>query len=594
MIVAPLFWEWFNVWLLQFLKDLYHEIKMVALRGVNGYGPHGCSGHVGQPELATSTSNGAGNSTSGRGIQMQYLPVSGKHESSRYTNCVAPSNSYRLLTQSPQISYPRASTPHRAECYHPSGTAGGGFLPGAGASQPNLRAQPTPQPSAPPAPQDMSKTSMAGHNYVSQQSQNAQARPQYPNFPYRAQHGTRPNTHPRQQQPYLAGTSGGTAGPVVYHHPTLVFQPHMGLPQTYQQPRSSTTGFYPYMAPYLGYSTPTSHTPPYYYSNSQQLAGGGVAAGAGRGAGGPLVGPQPAAPTAPAPAIAHAPPPPHMHSAMPGIRPNHTKRSHRVPIIHPDAHQEVLTELYNDDTYLMSGESSERQTPQPDPPSHSIAEEFSRLVNESIANQSVGESAMKPVFGHKSVEMTPPPVAITMQPQTNAINSINNNNIVKSDILNVNENKTSGPDVVGEPSETPVVSAISDSPVIVPKMPTNIKQLQKTSEQSQTLALDNNNKSANTYKNKQQKNKPHVPQAEDAEKPVETAAPATGVTVSPVAIAPSVPVAETGAEPPAPVQAAAPATAPTFTPTPTPNPTPIPTPVATPTDTPNFVPNFIP
>lgn len=32
MILTPYFWEWLNVWLSYFLKDLYHEIKMVALR----------------------------------------------------------------------------------------------------------------------------------------------------------------------------------------------------------------------------------------------------------------------------------------------------------------------------------------------------------------------------------------------------------------------------------------------------------------------------------------------------------------------------------------------------------------------------------
>ncbi|XP_068619997.1 eukaryotic translation initiation factor 4 gamma 3-like isoform X2 [Battus philenor] len=441
-------------------------------------------------------------------------------------------------------TYPRASTPHRSECYHPTGTATTSFLPVTQPNlgpPPNLRAQPTPQPSAPPAPQqDMSKTTMAGLNFVSQQSQSQQARPQYPNFSYRAQHGTRPNTHPRQQQPYLGNTAGGATGPVVYHHPTLLFQPHMGLPQTYQQPRSSSSGFYPYMAPYLGYSTPASHTPPFYYSNNQQLASGGVASGATRG-NTPLVGPQPAAPTVPV-TIAHPQPPPHLQPTMPGVRSGPTKRSHRVPIIDPDTHQEVLPEVCNNVTYFMGNETSERQTPQPEPPSHSIAEEFSRLVNESIANQvSLNDTSIKLGFGARSVDITAPTVAINMQPQLNAISSINNN-IAKSDILNINENKNLGPDVVAQTNETPVVSAISDSPVIVPKMPTNIKQFQKTSEPTQCLAIDTN-KNVPMYKQPKQKNKPIVPQDDILEKPIENA------SAPLVAITPAVPMAAEKAAP---------------------------------------------
>lgn len=48
MILSPQFWEWFNIWLVQVLKMVYHETKMVAYRGghcVNGYGgPGGPSG----------------------------------------------------------------------------------------------------------------------------------------------------------------------------------------------------------------------------------------------------------------------------------------------------------------------------------------------------------------------------------------------------------------------------------------------------------------------------------------------------------------------------------------------------------------------
>lgn len=53
MIVSPQFWEWFNIWLIQFLKDLYHEIKMVALRGTNtslNTLPHACISHGNRPQ----------------------------------------------------------------------------------------------------------------------------------------------------------------------------------------------------------------------------------------------------------------------------------------------------------------------------------------------------------------------------------------------------------------------------------------------------------------------------------------------------------------------------------------------------------------
>lgn len=64
-----------------------------------------------------------------------------------------------------------------------------------------------------------------------------------------------------------------------------------------------------------------------------------------------------------------------------------------------------------------------------------------------------------------------------MQPQLNAINSLSIN-LTKSDTLHVND-KLLGMEVAAIPNETPIVSAISDSPVIVPKLPMNIKQLQK-------------------------------------------------------------------------------------------------------------------
>lgn len=39
----------------------------------------------------------------------------------------------------------------------------------------------------------------AGPSYVSPQNQTPPSRPQYPTFPYRTQHGSRPSSHPRYQ-----------------------------------------------------------------------------------------------------------------------------------------------------------------------------------------------------------------------------------------------------------------------------------------------------------------------------------------------------------------------------------------------------------
>lgn len=115
--------------------------------------------------------------------------------------------------------------------------------------------------------------------------------------------------------------------------------------------------------------------------------------------------------------------------------------------------------------------------------------------------------------------MSPP--TCTLQTQTNAITSINNNNVVKSDILSVNESKCLEADVAVKSSEPPEVSAISDSPVIVPKVcPTNKKQLQKNSEQP--LVVDNNKTVLSNKVQKQNKPKPVVPQVED-EKTVDIA-----------------------------------------------------------------------
>lgn len=97
------------------------------------------------------------------------------------------------------------------------------------------------------------------------------------------------------------------------------------------------------------------------------------------------------------------------------------------------------------------------------------------------------------------------------QPHSNAISTINNN-IVKSEILNDNESKNLGSEII-ESNETPVVSAISDSPVVVPKMPINVKQIQKSMDLIQPLAVDNKNLQ-NNKQPKQNKNKPVVPQDE--------------------------------------------------------------------------------
>ncbi|KAL0902449.1 hypothetical protein ABMA27_000312 [Loxostege sticticalis] len=501
--------------------------------------------------------------------------------------------------------YPRASTPHRpVDCYHPSGASGAAYMAStAGAAQSSgqasLRVQPTPQPSAPPAPQQDMKTTMAGHSYVAQQNQTPQARPQYPNFQYRAtQHGSRPNTHPRQQQPYIPGTAATATGPVMGW--PIVFQPtHMGM-QTYQQPRSSTQGYYPYMAPYISYSNPPSHTSPYFFtSNNQPLPTPNLQANAPGGRTNPttLVGPQgtPATPTAPTASLAHPQGPAHMHQAIPGIRPTllqPTKRpSYRVPIINPLTKQDIFSELVSNENQYLSGDSSGRQTPQQEQqPTHSVAEEFTRMVNE-VANQPSSESAAK---SSKNNDVPTTASTPNSQPQTNAITSINSN-IGKSEILSNNENKNLGPDVAVESNETPVVSAISDSPVIVPKMP---KQLQKNSDQNvQSLVLDTNKNLPANKQHKSHKNKPLVPQVEDVDKSVENNS-AVGpqevpaVPVSQATAAAAAPAAPVPAAAPAPAPQAAPAPAPAAAPAPSPAPPPGPAPAHT--VTPSAAPNPAP
>lgn len=131
MIVSPLFWEWFNIWLIQFLKDLYHEIKMVALRGTNtslNTLSHACVNHGNQsqqsaidvaqslqtslnmPQSAVAQHINANqiNLQPLNNVSLQFIPQQSnansiKHEqsSSRYSNsnCMLPSHHYRLLTQ---------------------------------------------------------------------------------------------------------------------------------------------------------------------------------------------------------------------------------------------------------------------------------------------------------------------------------------------------------------------------------------------------------------------------------------------------------------------------------------------------------------
>ncbi|XP_035458078.1 eukaryotic translation initiation factor 4 gamma 3 isoform X3 [Spodoptera frugiperda] len=458
------------------------------------------------------------------------------------------------------------------ECYHPSGAAGAGYMPSSsGGAQPSaqasLRVQPTPQPSAPPAPQqDMSKTTMAGHSYVSQ-NQTTPTRPSFANYPYRtAQHGTRPNTHPRQQQPYIPNAAATASPPVMY--PTLLFQPSpMGM-QTFQQPRSSTPGYYPYMG-YINYNTPPSHTPPYFYtSNNPQLPTPNLQASAPGGRSNPttLVGPQgtPATPTAPTATLPHPQASTLMHQTMPGIRSSAPKRSHRVPIIDPKTKQDIFSDLYTNDSNYISNEANDRHTPQPEP-THSIPEEFNRMVKE-VANQPSCDNSIKSTYVTNNVDVPAASTPSSVQSQPIAVNSLNNN-IVKSETLTVNENKHLGPDVAGESNDTPIVSAISDSPVIVPKMPMNIKQLQKNSEPLvQPVVLDTNK---NLPPSKPFKPSKNVPQHEDHEKPQEniiqvpiaTVAPISSSTVitSTVTPVPASTQTATASEPPTPVPISTPA-----------------------------------
>lgn len=138
-----------------------------------------------------------------------------------------------------------------------------------------------------------------------------------------------------------------------------------------------------------------------------------------------------------------------------------------------------------------------------EPPTHSIAEEFTRMVNEAV-NQPSPENEINTNFVPKNVEL-PVSSTSTAQPQ-NAISSMSsiNNNVIKSDLVNLNDNRSLGPDTAAAPCETPVVSAISDSPVIVPKMTLNVKPTQKIETTVQSTVLDT---SKNTQNNKQSNSK---------------------------------------------------------------------------------------
>lgn len=92
--------------------------------------------------------------------------------------------------------------------------------------------------------------------------------------------------------------------------------------------------------------------------------------------------------------------------------------------------------------------------------------------------------------------------------QTHVPLVIASSNVIKADVL---DSKSISHDTIEGPSETPVVSAITDSPVIVPKLPINIKQSPKPCEPTPPPSIVD----ANKMGGKQQKtsiSKPPVPQ----------------------------------------------------------------------------------
>lgn len=138
MIASPLFWEWFNIWLVQFLKDLYHEIKMMTLRGgdnnnsINSMS-HTCINHgshsqqsaidvqslqtslnmnMPQQRVAQRINANQINLQPLNNVSVQFIPQqtnasSLKHDQKplRYSNsnCTLPSHHYRVLTQNSKL-----------------------------------------------------------------------------------------------------------------------------------------------------------------------------------------------------------------------------------------------------------------------------------------------------------------------------------------------------------------------------------------------------------------------------------------------------------------------------------------------------------
>lgn len=156
-----------------------------------------------------------------------------------------------------------------------------------------------------------------------------------------------------------------------------------------------------------------------------------------------------------------------------------------------------------------------------------IKEDFARRVSEAASEPTISEANIKTNILAKNVDVAIPvsPPTCTLQTQQNAITPVD---IMKSDILTVNESVSLGSDDV-EYNETPIVSAISDSPVIVPKVPINKKPIKN----EQPLVVVDNNKPLPPNKQKQNKNKPLVPQNED-EKAIEN----TAVTLSTISLTP--------------------------------------------------------
>lgn len=427
--------------------------------------------------------------------------------------------------------YPRASTPHRGECYHPGGGAGAAYMTGGTSGAPQsaqtgMRTASAPQPATSQSPQDMQNNSMTSHNFAQQSPINNQPR-QYTNFSgFRTtQHGSRPSSHPRQQN-YLSGGNPANPSPSVMYHQSLMFPTsHMGathMPQSYQQPRAQQ--YIQYIHPYMNYNNSPNHTTPYYGYQSQQMPTQTMPPNnnATRTNPSPHVTQPNAAPTPPTTNI-----PPHIqstqnnHRPLPGLRGN---KRHRIPIINPDTDQDVLVEMYSNDN-VSSGDGVENHTER-----NHIIEDFARRVYEAASESSpANTNNMKNHVTGKSIE---PPK--TMSPPTNTVQTSHNSipivDIGKSDILPVNETVSLGPEVAAtENEETPVVSAISDSPVIVPKVPVNKKPVK-----NEPSVVVDNSKNVPSNKQKAIKNKPFVPQS-DEDKAIESTSVVTSAPTGPMA-----------------------------------------------------------